>query len=640
LHDKCKIAIEELKAGNRLPSPKGVALLLMQVCQREDIKIQDVAKIVQTDPALSGCVIKQANAATHGGSRPVASVSEAVMRLGIGTVRQLALGFSLVDQHLAGPCKTFDYPRFWSHSLLMALSMQELGSHTRAGVPDELFACGLLARVGYLGLATAYPAEYAELLQTSGLDAAVLIQQEQQRLEIDHNELTMAMLSDWGIPKALAEPAFHHEDPAKAGFAPGTRAHTLVHLLYLAKRSADLGVAEEIERNRITADLMLLGGNIGVAAEDLGVKMDSIMQQWVEWGALLKVPAPVLPPFAKMDCTPIPRPDAEPGAAAMRILLVEDSASSRLMLEEFLRQQCGHTVFSATNGREALAMALEVMPQLIITDWVMPEMDGLELCKALRTTEWGRDIYLLMLTSVESEDELIKAYEAGIDEYVNKPINIGALQARLRAAWRYVTLQEEWERDRAQLKQFAAELAIANRKLKHAALTDFLTGLFNRRAAMDLLAQAWSSAARTNNPLVVMVIDIDHFKGVNDQHGHAVGDQVLKQVANILRTTARKEDNLCRVGGEEFLVICQNTDFKAAVNSAERLRKTVHSLEIPVGQTLIKTSVSIGIAQKELGTNNADALVSAADTALYAAKKHGRNCTCLIANGKVTCGNP
>jgi diguanylate cyclase (GGDEF)-like protein len=629
--------IDELKACDRLPSPKGVALALMQVCQREDATTQEVSKIVQTDPALSGCVIKQANSAAHGGSRPVASVNEAVMRLGIGTVRQLALGFSLVNQHLAGPCKAFDYPRFWSHSLLMALAMQDLGSHTRAGAADELFACGLLARIGTLALATAYPAEYAELLQTTGLEAS-LIQQERQRLETDHNELTMAMLSDWGIPKALAEPVFHHEDPASAGFASGTRAHMLVHLLYMAKRLADLGVAEESERNRITAELMLLGGNIGLDSEDLGARVDAIMPQWLEWGALLKVPAACLPPFAKMETSPTPRPPAEQGATAMRILLVEDSASSRQLLEKILRQD-GHTVFSATNGREALSMALEVMPQVVITDWVMPEMDGVELCKSLRATEWGRDLYLLMLTSVEAVEDLVKAYEAGVDEYVTKPVNPDTLQARLRAAWRYVKLQEEWERDRAQLKQFAAELAIANRKLKHAALTDYLTGLFNRRAAMDLLAQAWSSATRANSPLVAMAIDIDHFKGINDQHGHAVGDQVLREVAKTLRAAARKEDNVCRIGGEEFLVICQNADFKAAVHSAERLRQTVNTLNIPVGQLVIKTSVSIGLAQKEPDTAHADALVSAADTALYAAKKHGRNCTCIIAKGKVTCGN-
>jgi diguanylate cyclase (GGDEF)-like protein len=628
--------IEKLKADNLLPSPKGVALAIMNICRREDATTQDVASIVQADPALSGRLIKQANSALRGG-RPVASVNDAVRHLGIGTVRQLAMGFSLVDQHLAGPCPAFDYPRFWSHSLLMALSMQEIGKAVRAGSPDELFTCGLFARIGYLALASAYPAGYAELLQTPAPGIPV-IQRERQRLETDHNELTAALLADWGIPKALAEPIAHHEEPDAAGFAPGSRAYLLVQLMYLAKRLADLGVAEDAERNSITSELMLLGGKIGLDPEVIGTQVDSVMQLWLEWGALLKVPAVRMPPFAKMDCAPAP--SSEAGSNVMRVLLVEDNASSRLLLEKLLRTQCGHIVHSAKDGREALAMALEVMPQVVITDWIMPEMDGLELCKALRAAEWAKDIYILMLTSVESEDELVKAYEAGIDEYVNKPVNMRALQARLRAAWRYVKLHEEWERDRAQLKQFAAELAIANRKLEHAAHTDLLTGLFNRRAAMNLLAQAWSAATRANASLVVMAIDIDNFKLINDQHGHAVGDMALKEVANALRTHVRKEDSLCRVGGEEFLVICQNAELKASLHSAERLRKAVNSLEIQVGQILVKTTISIGVAQCETTMNDFDALVIAADKALYAAKHAGRNRTCLITQGKLHCSNP
>ena len=625
--------LDDLKAGNCLPSPKGVALALMEICQREDATTQEVAKIAQTDPALSGRVIKLVNSATRG-ARPIVAVPDAVMHLGIGTVRQLAMGFSLVDQYLAGPCKAFDYARYWSHSLLMALAMQELADVTRVGARDELFACGLLARIGCLALATAYPVEYDELLKTL-LPEACLAEQERQRLGIDHNVLTQAMLLDWGIPTPLTESVFHHEDPARAGFAPGTRSYKLANQLYMAKRLADLGLAEDVDRNRITAELMLLGGKIGVDAEDLGDHVDSIMQRWLEWGSVLNVPASNLPPFSKMDCPPAPH--SEPGSTALRILLVEDDASTRHLLERLLSKQGGHTVFSATNGREAIALALEVMPQVVITDWMMPEMDGLALCSALRATEWGRDLYLLMLTSAETEEDLVNAYAAGVDEYVNKPVNFRALQARLRAAWRYVKLQEQWEQDRAQLKQFAAELAIANRKLQQATLTDPLTGLFNRRAAMDLLTQAWSGAVRSNNPLVVMVIDIDHFKGVNDQYGHAVGDEVLREVAKTLRAAARREDHLCRVGGEEFLVICQNGDIDVAFHAAERLRLAVYAMNIQCPQGAIGTSISIGIAQKESDTNNADALVSAADKALYAAKRKGRNRTCLMANGQAHC---
>lgn len=320
---------------------------------------------------------------------------------------------------------------------------------------------------------------------------------------------------------------------------------------------------------------------------------------------------------------------------AIRVLLVEDNASSRLMLEKLLRTQTGHDIHTATDGREGLELARKIRPQVVITDWLMPEMDGLELCQKLRATPWGQDIYVLMLTGVEAEEDLIKAYEAGVDEYVTKPVNFRTLQARLRAAWRYVQLREQWERDHAQLNRFAAKLAVANRKLEHAALTDPLTGLFNRRAAMDFLAQAWSATTRTRTPLALLAIDIDHFKDINDQHGHEAGDHALREITRTLRTATRKEDHLCRMGGEEFLVIRQNADIYTTLASAERLRQMVQALEIGVGTCTVRTSISIGIATREADMQHADVLVNAADQALYAAKHHGRNRICFMKAGEV-----
>jgi diguanylate cyclase (GGDEF)-like protein len=280
-------------------------------------------------------------------------------------------------------------------------------------------------------------------------------------------------------------------------------------------------------------------------------------------------------------------------------------------------------------------MALEVMPQIVITDWLMPVMDGLEFCRALRATEWGQSMYVIMLTGLEAESEIVDAFEAGVDDYVTKPLNVRALRARMRAALHYVKLLENWEGDRAQLKQFAAELAISNRKLEYYALTDLLTGLQNRRAGMNDLAQAWSAANRSGQPVAVMMIDIDRFKSVNDTYGHAVGDKVLIEVATAIRAAARKADSVCRMGGEEFLVVCRNTELKATLQAAERLRKKVNALRIKAAAAEIQVSLSIGVAIRESDMPEADALVNAADKALYAAKLSGRNRTCLITHGKV-----
>ncbi len=625
--------LESLKVGSQLPSPKGVALAILEVCRREDTTTTEIARIVQTDPALSGRLLHLSNSiAMSSGGRQTASVPEAILRVGLAAVRQLALGFSLVDQSQNGPCKAFDYPRFWSHSLLMALAMQRLARISRAGAADELFACGLLARVGCLGLATIYPDEYASILEQSSSDTQ-LVELERQRLQIDHNELTAAMLTDWGIPKSLVEPVSFHEAPAASGFIEGSRPYQLANLFYLAKRVADLGVATEDARSDQIPELMRLGSQLGLDTEAFGAVIDELGKEWIEWGALLKVPAAALPAFSVMAAPP--SADLEESPAALRVLLVEDDPTTLMMMESLLGELLGHTVFTATQGKEALALAVEVMPQVVLTDWMMPVMDGIELCRALRATEWGQSMYVIMLTGVDAEDDILKAFEVGVDDYVTKPINVRALRARLRAAWHYVQLLESWERDRAQLKQFTAELAISNRRLEHVALTDQLTNLPNRRAGMTALDQAWRSAERTGQALAVLAIDVDHFKKVNDSYGHAVGDLVLKAVAKAIQDSARKDDSICRMGGEEFLFVCRNTDLRAALQAAERLRKMIAGLVITVSGAEVRTSISIGIACKGTDTPDADALVNTADKALYGAKHGGRNRTCLMTQGQL-----
>ena len=619
----------------RLPSSKGVALAIMEICRRDDATMAEITKVVQADPALSDRLLRLANSATYTG-RPVGTIPEAVMRLGLSAVRQLAMGFSLVDQHPSGPCQGFDYPRFWSHSLLMAVACQELGGHVRGVAPDELFVCGLLARIGRLALATIYSVEYAELLAKQ--DAGrTLLELEREHLQVDHNELTATILANCGIAAALVEPVCHHEAPEASGFSEGSRPYQLAHLFYHAKRLADLGLAPQAERYGKISELMLLGGKIGLDADELAAVVDRIFFQWRAWGDLLKVPASTLPPFAMMATAPAPAPkfSDDVAAAGLRVLLVEDDPTNRLMMEGILARILGRPVYSAVNGQQALAKALEVMPQVIVTDWLMPVMDGIDFCRALRATEWGASMYVIMLTGVETEKEIVEAFDAGVDDYVTKPVNVRALSARMRAALRYVKLLQVWERDRAQFKQLAAELAISNRRLEHASLTDLLTGLPNRRAGMNALSQAWRGTQRSGHSLSVVMIDIDHFKAINDNYGHAVGDIVLKEVARAIQTTVRGGDSVCRLGGEEFLVICPNTDLKSAFHASERLRKMVSALRIKAEGADIQCTISIGAACKEADMVDADAMVNAADKALYAAKHLGRDRTCLITQGRV-----
>ncbi len=630
------LQIEQLRSSGQLPSPKGVALAIMEICRRDDASLDEIANIVQTDPALTSRLLQFANSAGRGGGgggRPFVSVREAVLRLGMDIVRQLAVGFSLVDQYQGGPCEAFDYAHFWSHALLMAVASQALAKQSRLGSPDELFTCGLLARIGCLALATVHPVEYSRLL-TDCPDEGDLTALEEARLQTSHNAFTAVILADCGIPRALAEPICHHEVPEAAGFVEGSRPQQMVQLFHHARRIADMGLAPEDKRGALISELFVLGGKLGLDGTEIGELVDRILAGWREWSELLKVPARRLPPFASMAQAPAPK-SPELKTMRMRVLLVEDEPTARVLLEAQLRSLAGPDVYCAANGEEALALAVKVMPQIVVTDWMMPVMNGLELCRALRATEWGQSMYVIMLTGIDAEEEIVEAFEAGVDDYVTKPVNIRALSARMRAALHYVQLLENWERDRAQLKRFASELAISNRKLEHYALTDQLTGLPNRRAGMDILGQAWSAASRSQQALSVMMIDIDLFKGINDTHGHAVGDRVLAEVSQLLRVSARKDDHVIRLGGEEFLVICQNSDLRATLQAAERLRLKIGETPVQVGERAIRTSISIGIASREPAMATEDNLIASADQALYAAKRGGRDRVCVNSSGRI-----
>ena len=616
------IQTEQLKISGQLPSPKGVALAILELSQRENATLGEIARVVQTDPALSGRLIKLSNTASHI-SRPVASIQEAVARQGMSVVRQLALGFSLLDQYRAGTCESFDYQSYWSHSLLMGLTMQALGERVKVGATDELFICGLLAQVGKLALATVYPAEYHSVLTACRNDPAQsLVTHERARLATDHVELGIVMMLDWGLPKVFTDPLSHYESPDSAGFPDDSRSNSLTLMLRLAHQLADLGLADADARPRLTQKWMKRATELDIHADTAGSFIDQVIASWQDWGSLLKIPTTVLPQFAEIR-------QGEGKVAAnespLRIVVADGNAITRRQIMALLVEGSGHIVYPADNGTTALALAMEVLPHVIIAHYNLPGLDGTELCLALRATDEGRRMHVLLMADEHGEDQVSQAFDMGADGFIPSTISAQGLRTRLNAAQRMVHLQDAWEKDRAQLRQSAAELAVANRRLANAALTDLLTGLPNRRSAMDQLEQSWNAATRSGAPLAVMMIDIDHFKHINDTYGHATGDVVLREAADTLRASARRGDSVCRVGGEEFLVICPNTDLVAVMLSAERLRTALESKRISIGQAEKNITVSIGVASRGSDTIDIDALVSIADQALYAAKDSGRN---------------
>jgi diguanylate cyclase (GGDEF)-like protein len=629
--------LEELKAMGDLPSPKGASLAVMRLTRKDDVSIAELARVVQTDPALVGRLIKAANSSQAGAHRPVAAVQDALVMLGISTVRYLALSFSLLASYGSGQCAGFDYRRFWSHSLATAVAMQAITQQTRAAPPEEAFSVGLLCRVGELSLATLFPDDFARLLEQLKADRSLqLVELEKNTFAMTHVELTAAMLEDWGLPRMFVDPVFGHEDPESANFPPDTRQYRLMWSLTLARQIADICLAGEAERRSLMAKLFLLGSRLSLESEPLIALCDRVVSDWRNWASQLKIDAQVVPPFEELSRPPAApelsqagMPSAEGADGPLRVLVVDDDRSMRLLLKTMLAQ-AGYDVSEAANGQEAFEIALEVRPQLLVTDWMMPEMDGVELTRALRQTKHGRAIYILILTALEAEEKLVEAFDAGVDDFMSKPLNARVLGARLRAGQRVVMLQQEIERDREEIRRFAAELAVTNRRLHEAALTDVLTGLPNRRYAIERFQQEWQATNRSKRPMACMMIDVDNFKTINDSHGHDVGDLVLKLTAQAIKNGVRAQDVVCRTGGDEFIVICPETDLQSALACGERVRKAVAQMKLTTGTLNLKGSVSIGIAARDEGIADIDALIKRSDEGVYLAKQRGRDCVASV----------
>jgi len=624
--------LQEIKALGDLPSPRGAALAVMRLTRKDDVTIAELAHVVQTDPALVGRLIKAANSAQAGSHRPIAAVQDALILLGISTVRYLALSFSLLSDHRKGKCENFDYRRFWSHSLASAVAAQTIAAQTRVTSAEEAFSVGLLCRIGELSLATVFPTEYARLLEQRAKDpAAPLDTLEQVAFAMTHTELTAAMLADWGLPRMFVDAVFVHENAETASFPPDTRQYQVIWMLALARLIADICLASENERRQLMPKLFLYGSKLSLESEGLIVLCDRVTHDWKEWAALLSVDAPDVPSFEDFSPPPAAPELSQDGMPCtvdledpLRVLVVDDDKIIRTILQAMLNE-AGYKVFMATNGQEGFTKALEVQPHILITDWLMPGMDGVELTRALRQTKLGRAIYILILTALEAEESLVQAFDAGVDDFMSKPVKARVLGARLRAGQRVVTLHREIQRDREEIRRFAAELAVTNRRLHEAALTDVLTGLPNRRFAIEYFQREWVAANRSKRPMACMMIDVDHFKATNDSIGHDAGDKVLKRTAQAIKSGLRAQDVACRTGGDEFTVICPETDLRAVLICAERVRIAVADMELETGVPNLKVSVSVGVAARDLLTSDIDALLKRADEGVYLAKQRGRN---------------
>jgi two-component system, cell cycle response regulator len=296
------------------------------------------------------------------------------------------------------------------------------------------------------------------------------------------------------------------------------------------------------------------------------------------------------------------------------VLIADDDAIYRHLLQTQLLQW-GYQVVVVENGLEAWsALQAEDAPKMAILDWMMPGLDGIGLCRRIRSQTSGGYRYVLLLTARNNKADVVAGLEAGADDYLTKPFDVDELRARARAGQRILELQDA--------------LIKAREALQFEAAHDRLTGLWNRGAIMDLLHRESQRCARGGQPLGVIIADLDHFKQINDRHGHLAGDAVLRDVGRRLVEAVRNYDYVGRYGGEEFLIVLADCAASDLASTAERIRCHVAECAVHIGPVQISVTVSLGLVSTIARRPEAvlpEELVRAADTALYCAKANGRN---------------
>ena len=296
----------------------------------------------------------------------------------------------------------------------------------------------------------------------------------------------------------------------------------------------------------------------------------------------------------------------------MRIVLAEDDAVTRRLVQVQL-SQWGHEVIVCENGAHAWkVLNAEDAPRLAILDWMMPEMEGVIICRLIRKRENQPYVYIILLTSKNRKEDIVEGLEAGADDYMIKPFDVHELKVRVRAGCRIVTLQD----------QLMSALSDSEFQASH----DPLTGLWNRRAILDILEKDRDRSVRSREPIGVIVGDLDHFKQINDSYGHLAGDAVLREAARRMSGVVRPYDSIGRYGGEEFLIVVPDCDSDGVLSIAERIRAALAEKPLITPEGIISVTMSLGVAT-QFPDESCDVpfMIRAADEAMYQAKNKGRN---------------
>lgn len=563
--------------------------------------------------------------------------SELVQSFGLECTREAALGIVMFRSYRTGCSEEFQFDAFWTRSLARGLAAKNAAEFLKAASPVRAFLSSFLADLGEAAFVLHDPAGYDQLLRdldesqsTSGA--------EYTHFGIRREALTWVLLRDCGLPREVfgyARAMSHSTltlDHSEASMED--KEHFSISI---GKLLGDLIVADGASRAAMWPGLVALRKHLDLDREELNALCDHTVSDWWCWGDLLNIPTMTLPGFSELSdwnergiqpvrynrtATQPLVPDAS--ETGFDVLLAEDNPVVRERTRRLL-MSAGHLVRTAADGHEALMLVRQDPPQIVLADWHMPGLNGLELCRVLRRTELGKRTFFILFTGEDEEDRIVSAYQAGINDFSAKRSSPAILLARINAAHNFLKQWKRMDEDRRIIRNHCEHGRKQTARMREDSLTDTLTGLPNRRFAMARLADEWERAARTGHPLAAIMLDIDHFKVVNDKYGHDVGDYVLQETAQILHEVTRRNESACRIGGEEFLVICSDADLAAAASCAERIRKAIEGNRMRFAGFDGGVTVSLGVAQCSADLGDPNALLKASDEAGYRAKETGRN---------------
>jgi diguanylate cyclase (GGDEF)-like protein len=595
-------AFLELARTGKLPSPSGVGARILSLTQDESATVDDIAAVLARDPALTGRILRVANSAAQAGAQPLTTTKEAAMRLGLRAVSAIAVGFTLVSSNRDGACEGFDYPAYWSRSLATAVTAGAMAREVAPELAPEAFTAGLLFEIGQLAFATVEPTVYAGVLASARGDLPKLRELERQTLGIDYATLGARLIAEWGMPRLIPSAL---EAAVRGHAAGGSLAEDLLaKLLVTAGRLGRLHVGK-LEADWLADDELLVQlAALGCDPLDLAGHLPAIEAEWRELAADLAIKP--LPPWDAAGA-------AREGAAAPEpegplVLAVDDDPICLKVLTNCLHR-AGHRVAPATSAEEALALALQHEPSVLITDWLMPGMDGLSLCRALRRCEVGRRLFVIVLTGRDDEDACMQAFDAEADDFIQKPFHPRDLIARVDVGLRLAQAQSQLAAGH-EAPVAVDDISAADQALGEDSGRDSLTGLPNRIFATSRLATWFEDPSR---PLSVIALAID---GIQQVESLLIGQDLTRQLANHIKSELRKDDVITCTSSGAFLLLCPGADLLEAAQLADRLRIGVAAARLGVAGQAGPITISAGVAERTETVTSPATLIRIAEAAL------------------------